>query len=299
MLQTKAYFQASGALPKLSRYVACALLALPLVSNAAVYVATGPGSFYDKPIQFKDHPSDTDYVCASSNAAGVWTSSMGRPCDYFLWANIPSTQSIATCDTSSGTCKNQNGGIETYVVKASISGSTPTPPVVTPPPPSATADELVTWSACALTTTKDICVPIGYHVRWFGPQTGEAILGNVLTYTIKGLSNGFYSVTVASIDATGEGSTTNAAHFTINAGSFYHVKAISGGTRPATEAVLPTTGTALVLGYKLGDIAVGKPCADAAIIKSGSTEYHAVGESDTVLLSPTYKGRLIVAVCGK
>lgn len=177
-----------------------AAMILPFCAESAqsVYVSNGPGSFDDhrKDQVFKDKPNDTDYVCASSNAAGVWTSSMGRPCDYFLWANIPSTQSIATCDTSSGTCKNQNGGIETYVVKASISGSTPTPPVVTPPT-SGAGNATITWTIPTVDTDgKPIQKITGYNL-YYGTSPANLATKNSLpptpqSVTVSNLASGTY-----------------------------------------------------------------------------------------------------------
>lgn len=67
-------------------------------------------------------------------------------------------------------------------------------------------------------------------------------------------------------------------------------------TRPAYEAVLPLTGTALVRGNQDGAIAVGKPCL-GEVFKIGTTSYRTIANSDAVLASPTYAGRLHVAVC--
>lgn len=186
--------QTAGALPKLSRYVACALLALPLAVSAAVYVAKGSGSFYDYPITLKDKPSDTDYVCASIRAPGPYITP-GRPCDFVLWPDIPASMSIATCDTSSGTCKNQNGGIETYVVKTSISGSTPTPPVIVPPA-SGDGTATLNWTAPTLGTDKNPIAPITGYNLYYG--TNPASLAKVslpampLSYTLTNLASGTY-----------------------------------------------------------------------------------------------------------
>jgi hypothetical protein len=283
----------------------------------SVYVASGAGSFYDhQDFTFKDKPSDTDFVCASHNPPGPWTQG-GRPCDFILWKDIPADQSIATCNTSDGKCHNQNGGIELYVLKSAITATTTTPPVTPPPPvvaPPASGDGTATinWAAATIDVDKKPITPAGYNLYW---GTNPASLTKIslpvtpLSYTLSNLASGTYYFAMTTQVGLVESDRTNLASKVVTTSStppvippttsVYHVKAITTGTRPATEAVLPTTGTALVLGYKLGDIAVGKPCADTAVIKSGSTEYHAVSESDTVLLSPTYKGRLIVAVCGK
>jgi hypothetical protein len=80
----------------------------------------------------------------------------------------------------------------------------------------------------------------------------------------------------------------------------WKVKSIAAGTRPAYELVRDAKDTAWVIGYKLGDVPVGTACEPEALYRSSSTtEYHRVAESDVVLLSPTYKGRTLVAVCGK
>lgn len=213
ILRYQANFRASGAFRKLSRYVACALLALPLAVSAAVYVATGPGSFYDKPIQFKDHPSDTDYVCASVRAPGPYIAP-GRPCDFVLWPDIPATLSIATCNTSGGICHNNNGGIETYVVKASISGSTPTPPVVTPPV-GGPGQFTVTWPPVLKGTlgedvSKDITGYCIYYGLTVGSMATKYCVGNVLTATVTNLPAGFYYLQMTAVAGKEESEKTSA-----------------------------------------------------------------------------------------
>jgi hypothetical protein len=79
----------------------------------------------------------------------------------------------------------------------------------------------------------------------------------------------------------------------------WKVKAISGGTRPVYELVRSQGDTSWVRGYKLGDIATGKPCEVAREYGTSTTEYHRVAESDVTLLSPTYRGRTLMAVCAK
>jgi hypothetical protein len=69
-------------------------------------------------------------------------------------------------------------------------------------------------------------------------------------------------------------------------------------TRPAYELIRNAADTAWALGYKLGDVAVGKPCTGERAI-AGATEYRRVAEADVALLSPTYRGRTLVAVCAK
>lgn len=250
MLQTKAYFQASGAFQKLSRYVACALLALPLVSNAAVYVATGPGSFYDKPIQFKDHPSDTDYVCASVRAPGPYIAP-GRPCDFVLWPDIPATLSIATCNTSDGICHNQNGGIETYVVKASISGSTPTPPVVVPPT-SGAGNATITWTIPTVDTDgKPIQKITGYNL-YYGTSPANLATKNSLpptpqSVTVSNLASGTYyfamTTCVSDCSKGNESDRTNLASKAVSANPDPVPIPPVPAPQPVPVAVISTPGT--------------------------------------------------------
>lgn len=78
----------------------------------------------------------------------------------------------------------------------------------------------------------------------------------------------------------------------------WKVKPITGSTtRPAYEAVRNLADTAWVKGYQLGSIDVGKPCYYVRQFGTATTPYHPVSEADVVLLSPTYRGRTLVAVC--
>jgi hypothetical protein len=70
----------------------------------------------------------------------------------------------------------------------------------------------------------------------------------------------------------------------------------SATTRPAYELIRDVTDTNWIRGYQLGDVPVGRPCGAAKEI-AGTIEYHRVAEADTALRSPTYRGRVLVAVC--
>lgn len=72
----------------------------------------------------------------------------------------------------------------------------------------------------------------------------------------------------------------------------------TSATRPAYELILNADGTATVRGYQLGTVAVGRPCGDVKEI-SGTTEFRRVSEADVTLQSPTYRGRVLVAVCSR
>lgn len=78
----------------------------------------------------------------------------------------------------------------------------------------------------------------------------------------------------------------------------WKVRSASSGTSPAYELIRNQADTAWARGYKLGDVDVDKPCGETREIP-GTTEYHRVTESDVVLLSPTYRGRTLVAVCAR
>ncbi len=72
---------------------------------------------------------------------------------------------------------------------------------------------------------------------------------------------------------------------------------VSGtGTRPVYEAVLPLSGSGLVLGNQDGTISAGKACGTEQF-KQGSTSYRSVANTDTSLRSPTYANRSHVAAC--
>jgi hypothetical protein len=80
----------------------------------------------------------------------------------------------------------------------------------------------------------------------------------------------------------------------------WRVKPISGNTRPVYELVRSQGDTSWVRGYKLGDIDTLKPCEAEMLYRSSSTtEYHRVAEGDVILLSPTYRGRTLIAVCSR
>jgi hypothetical protein len=92
-------------------------------------------------------------------------------------------------------------------VAVSTLGSTPVPPVV--PPPTPTPGSLtITWTAPTTNTDGTPANVTGYRVTWTGAASGEAVLGNVLTYTLTG-APGTYYVRVYARDATGESGPTN------------------------------------------------------------------------------------------
>lgn len=105
---------------------------------------------------------------------------------------------------------------DAIAVSFSTLSSTTSPP---PPPPTTTPANgslIVTWTAPTTNPQGGPITITGYHVRWSGAAAGEYITGNVLTYTIMA-PPGFYSVTVAAIDATGESVPSNPATGTIAA----------------------------------------------------------------------------------
>lgn len=170
----------------------------------------------------------------------------------------------------------------------------------------------LTWTPPTTDTLGKPIAPItGYNIFYGLSQSTltKITIPPTSSYTVTGLSPGVNYFAMTTLAGGEESDRTGFVWRTIAGDTtppnpppptvLYHVKAISFGTRPATESVLPASGVGLVLGYKLGDIGVGKPCGDAIIIKSGSTEYHPVSMDDVQLLSPTYKGRSLVAVCAK
>jgi hypothetical protein len=92
-------------------------------------------------------------------------------------------------------------------VAVSTLGSTPVPPVV--PPPTPTPGSLtITWTAPTTNTDGTPANVTGYRVTWTGAASGEAVLGNVLTYTLVGVP-GTYFVRLYARDASGESQPTN------------------------------------------------------------------------------------------
>lgn len=177
----------------------------------AVYICSSTGSFYDCPVKLTATPAATDNVCTSINPVGPWTPAMGRPCNFVLFSQIPDANTIAVCDISSGSCKNQNGGVESYVLKSSISGGSPSPPVPQPPT-GGVGSFTLNWKATTASTDGSADTPIGYCHYYglsLGAMTTKTCVGNVTTVTVTGLATGTYYGQSTTLDATGESGKTN------------------------------------------------------------------------------------------
>lgn len=203
--------------------------------------------------------------------------------------------------------------VGTLVTKASLSGTTPPPPP--PPPPVVTGNGTATISWTLPTQNTDGTA----LTNLAGTEVYAGISGTSMTrvadvpvpgtsYVVTNLVDGLWYFGVAVYRTDGVFSSI-AGPVTLLVSStpppppppppvaVWKV-ALNGTTttRPAYELILDATGVNKIRGYQLGTVAVGKSCGDTKLI-AGTTEYHSVLESDTVLQSPSYKGRPLVAVC--
>ena len=251
---------------------------------------------------------------ATAGPYGDWNGGSNR-----LWQDVPADWAVYACEADLPVGHGDGcptPGVytqERFKLKAELAATAPPPPPSPPPGPTWTGQTTLSWTPPITRTDGSTLTNLASYNIYFGQAQPLAWLREVpapaTSTVVTGLAAGTWLFAVTAKDAVGMESEQSPTA-TVTLGPVVEppppppppveVWAVrSNGTqatRPAYELVRNLADSAWVLGYKLGDVPVGKPCTGAKAI-AGTTEYRRVAEADVALLSPTYRGRTLVAVC--